>query len=227
MRKQERSFVTSVQHSRRRDQNRNEHGDPVVPAAQDYEPKSPVVSSSSSCTEPDPASPSTPEPLLAEAEVLICAAKAPTKALQARIRHRPALKRSVSHKSSPAVQVAVLDVETSPSLMRNLLQDPSDPLRPYAQLLEIPESSLWDHYLWQERQHGAQFRKFRQFDNLAPRFLHPLILANPAMLASTVLFTACHLRYTKVPSAETITSAILKVHSLAYNYLQTVRVGNL
>lgn len=58
---------------------------------------------------------------------------------------------------------------------------------------------------------------------MAPKYLHPKILSNPAMLSTTVLFSACHLRYARAMTV--MSPELLQIRSLAYGYVQAAING--
>ncbi|KAF2165743.1 hypothetical protein M409DRAFT_55620 [Zasmidium cellare ATCC 36951] len=112
-------------------------------------------------------------------------------------------------------------VTTSNSTLLLNPSDPADQLHLYARSLSTNVPQLWTCYLWQERQHGLLFHaQFSRFKGWGPKYLHPLILTNHAILATTVLFTGCLLRH-HAGETPILSDDILALRSRTYGLVQS------
>ncbi|KAF2485275.1 hypothetical protein BDY17DRAFT_99796 [Neohortaea acidophila] len=234
LRKSVRSWVTTAQHQHRRQRDSQEHSG--VTEGQDCCP--PSTSSSTSVVD------SVTEDIDSPAELLSPRVDSPHASSKQR---RPGVRRQTQSHDGRSPRKANRDITkrrrpsrrvTTPLLdnaspfaspspqptsvspwLPPALEDPADPLAVYARQFEVSRSTLWDHYLWQEKEHGRLFRSnSNRFEGWAPLCLHPLILSNPAMLTTSVLFTGCHLRYLR--HQQVMDPIAHHVRSLAYTHVQ-------
>ena len=201
VRKQQRSWITRIQHSRRRDRKREEKTCSAAAATSEK-----VAATTSRALELDPEahteSPTPPTPT-SESWARIDL-ELPASEVKAKTRRRS--DQYTAHQSTSLWAPSDIEnanraispgTDCSALLLSKALRDPTDTLQVYARELQIPAILLWTDYLYQERQHGRLFKSsFPQFgDNRAPRVLHPLILSNPAMVRSLNHVPRCRYRW--------------------------------
>ncbi|KAF7196136.1 hypothetical protein HII31_02537 [Pseudocercospora fuligena] len=110
------------------------------------------------------------------------------------------------------------DTTLSSSLLFASLQDPTDVLGKHSKQIGLHGSVVWDNYLQQQSDLGRMFMsQYEQFKECRGSF-GPLILANQALLAITVLFTGCRIRQQN--GQPIMTPSMLQLRSIAYRLVQ-------